>query len=402
MPWKDASVQEERFRFVEDWRSGGWSLATLCRSYGVTRKTGYKWIERYQVGGLNGLCDASRAPRHHPNAIALEMEDRLIAVRERYPLWGARKIRAWLEREEPELELPAVSTIGALLKQNGLTVRRRRRRSARPNCEPLAHARGPNLVWCADFKGWFRTGDGTRIDPLTISDAYSRYLLRCQAVWAADFAHAKPVFEAAFREYGLPERVRTDNGAPFGSNGESGLTGLTVWWIKLGIQPERIQPGKPQQNGRHERMHRTLKQATASPPAANRRRQQQRFDEFRREYNEERPHEALGQVPPAQLYVCSWRACPARVPEVGYPGSWQVRRVFEGGQIRWRHVKIFVSNALVGEPVGLEQIDERYWRVWFASYEVGVLDEAQDVIYRPDRWAKRRQREAEGERRAGR
>lgn len=400
MPWNETNVQEERFRFIEDWRNGGWNLATLCRSYGVTRKTGYKWIERYQEGGLNGLCDASRAPRHHPNAIPLEMEDRLIAVRERYPLWGARKIRAWLEREEPELELPAVSTIGALLKQNGLTVPRRRRRTARPNSEPLAHARGPNLVWCADFKGWFRTGDGTRIDPLTISDAYSRYLLRCQAVWAADFAHAKPVFEAAFREYGLPERVRTDNGAPFGSNGESGLTGLTVWWIKLGIQPERIQPGQPQQNGRHERMHRTLKQATASPPAANRRRQQQRFDEFRREYNEQRPHEALGQIPPLQVYVCSSQPYPARVPEVEYPGGWQVRRVFQGGQIRWRQVKIFVAKALVGEPVGLEQIEERYWRVWFASYEVGVLDEAQGMIYRPDRWAKRRQREIQRDRRA--
>jgi putative transposase len=402
MPWKDTSVQEERFRFVEDWRSGGWDLAALCRSYEVTRKTGYKWIARYQADGLGGLCDLSRAPRHHPNAISPEMEDRVIAVRERYPFWGPRKIRAWLGREEPEVELPAVSTIGALLKQNGLTVPRKRRRSARPNSEPLAHALGPNLVWCADFKGWFRTGDGARIDPLTISDAYSRYLLRCQAVRAADFAHSKPVFEAAFREYGLPERVRTDNGAPFGSNGESGLTGLTVWWIKLGIQPERIQPGQPQQNGRHERMHRTLKQATASPPAANRRRQQERFDEFRREYNEQRPHEALGQVPPAQLYVCSSRPCPARVPEVGYPGSWQVRRVFDGGQIRWRHVKIFVAKALVGEPVGLEQIDEGFWRVWFATYEVGVLDEAQGVIYRPDRWAKRRQREIERDRRASR
>lgn len=402
MPWKDTSVQEERFRFVENWRSGAWDMASLCRSYGVTRKTGYKWIERYEADGLDGLRDLSRAPRHHPNAISPEMEDRVIAVRGRYPLWGARKIHAWLEREEPEVELPAVSTIGALLKQNGLTVPRRRRRSARPNTEPLAHAQEPNRVWCADFKGWFRTEDGTRIDPLTITDAYSRYLLRCQAVRMADFAHAKPVFEAAFREYGLPERVRTDNGAPFGSNGESGLTGLTVWWIKLGIQPERIQPGQPQQNGRHERMHRTLKQATASPPAANRRKQQQRFDEFQREYNEQRPHEALGQVPPAERYVCSPRRYPARTPRVEYPASWQVRRVFDGGQIAWRHVKIFVAHALVGEAVGLEQIEESCWKVWFASYEIGVLDERQGVIWRPDRWARRRQREIERGRGDGR
>ena len=328
MPWKDTSVPEERFRFIEDWRSGSWDLASLCRSYGVTRKTGYKWIERYQVDGLGGLRDLSRAPHHHPNAISPEMEDRLIAVREKYPLWGARKIRAWLEREEPEAEVPAVSTIGAILKQNGLTVPRKRRRSARPSSEPLAHARGiePGLV--RGLQGM--VPDRGRHAHRSVDHHATPTAATCCAARRSGRptrAHAKPVFEAAFREYGLPERIRTDNGAPFGSNGESGLTGLTVWWIKLGIQPERIQPGKPQQNGRHERMHRTLKQATASPPAANRRRQQQRFDEFRREYNEQRPHEALGQVPPAVLYECSSRPFPVRLPAVEYPQSWQVRRV---------------------------------------------------------------------------
>ena len=292
---------EERFRFIEEWESGGWSMAELCRFYGVSRVTGYKWIERYESGGLEALRDQSRAPHRHPNAIGSEMEELVISVREKHASWGAPKIGAWLKREHPGQEIPAESTIGAILKRNGLSVPRKRRRRSRSGSEPLAHAAAPNTVWCADYKGWFRTADGTRIDPLTISDAYSRYLFRCQALAAADYAHSKPVFEAAFREYGLPARMRTDNGAPFGSNGESGLTGLTVWWIKLGIVPEHIAPGKPQQNGRHERMHRTLKQETASPPARNRRRQQERFDRFRREYNEERPHEALAQQTPAQL-----------------------------------------------------------------------------------------------------
>ena len=395
MPWKETSVQEQRFRLIEAWKEDRRSLAALCRDYGVTRRTGYKWIERYQAEGLDGLRDLSRAPQHHPNAIGRETEGRVIALRGRYPFWGARKIHAWLKREEPKLELPAVSTIGAILKQNGLTVPRKRRATARPNSEPLAHAQGPNLVWCADFKGWFRTGDGTRIDPLTITDACSRYLLRCQTVQAADFAHSKPVFEAAFREYGLPERIRTDNGAPFGSNGESGLTGLTVWWTKLGIQPERIQPGRPEQNGRHERMHRTLKQATASPPAATRRAQQERFDQFQKEYNEQRPHEALGQVPPARVYQSSPRQYPARLPAVEYPAVCPVRLVSWGGQIRWRCASVFVAKALEGEPVGLEQIDEHCWRVWFLNHEVGVLDEDRGKIYRPDRWAKRMRREVE-------
>jgi hypothetical protein len=255
----------------------------------------------------------------------------------------------------------------------------------------LAHATEANRVWCADFKGWFRSGDGDRIDPLTISDAYSRYLLRCQAVRAADFGHSKPIFEAAFREYGLPDRIRTDNGAPFGSNGESGLTGLAVWWIKLGITPERIQPGKPQQNGRHERMHRTLKQATARPPASNRRAQQRRFDEFRREYNEQRPHEALGQITPASCYVPSARAYPPRVAEIDYPEDWQVRRVSGGGQMRWHSKSVFVAHALKGEAVGLEPMGDGHWRVWFSFYDIGILDEAGWQICRTEQRKKRQQ-----------
>jgi putative transposase len=375
---------EERFRFAEEWMSGDWSMAELCRFYGVTRGTGYKWIDRYEAGGLEALEDQSRAPHRHPNAISTEMEELVISMREKHPSWGAPKIHARLERDHANQNIPVESTIGAILKRNGLTVSRKRRRKSRQANEGLAQAGEANAVWSADYKGWFRTKDGTRIDPLTISDAYSRYLFRCQALAAADYIHTKPVMEAAFREYGLPERMRTDNGAPFGSNGESGLTRLTVWWIKLGIVPEHIAPGKPQQNGRHERMHRTLKQETAKPPASDRRAQQERFDKFRQEYNEERPHEALGQKTPASYYQASPRAYPERLREVEYPADWKVRRVAPAGQIRWSGEYVFLAHALDGERVGLEQIDDRHWRVWFSFHQLGVLDEDKLAIRRPE------------------
>ena len=376
---------EERFRFVEEWNSGDWSMAELCRYYRVTRATGYKWVERYELGGLEALRDQSRAPHQHPNAVPAEMEERVLALRAKHPSWGAPKIRAKLEREHGARNLPVESTIGEILKRNGLTVPRKRRRSSRRASEPLAHAGEPNAVWCSDYKGWFRAGDGTRIDPLTITDAYSRYLFRCQGLKAADYAHSQPVFEAAFREYGMPERMRTDNGAPFGSNGESGLTRLSVWWIKLGILPEHIEPGQPQQNGRHERMHRTLKQETASPPAWSRRAQQERFDRFRREYNEERPHQGLGQKTPADYYQRSARVYPGRAREVEYAADWEVRRVAAGGQMRWGGEYVFVAHALQGEPVGLEPIEDGRWRVWFSFYEIGVLDVRKRVIRRPEK-----------------
>jgi len=392
MPFKRSGVLEERFRFIEEWKSEDWSLAELCEQFGVTRKTGYKWLERHAAGGMEGLRDRSRAPHRHPNALDEAREERILQVRAEHPFWGARKIHAFLERAGA-MAVPAVSTIGQLLKTNGLTIPPKRRPRARPSEQPLAHATEANRVWCADFKGWFRSGNGDRIDPLTITDAYSRYLLRCQAVRAADTAHSKPIFETAFREYGLPDRMRTDNGAPFASNGESGLTGLSVWWIKLGIAPERIQPGKPQQNGRHERMHRTLKQATACPPAGHRRAQQQRFDQFRREYNEQRPHEALGQATPASFYAPSPRPYPRRVPQVEYPHGWQVRRVSESGQMRWQSQSVFVAHALEGEPVGLQPVDDGHWRVWFSFYELGMLDVARLNIRRPEPGKKRQPQE---------
>jgi len=281
MGWKETSVVEERFRFIQDHQSGDWSLSELCRQYGVSRKTGYKWLERYEGQGLEGLQDQSRAPLHHPNEVMAEVAEAVLDLRRQHPLWGPEKLHAWLQRNAPEIVWPAPSTIGELLKRKGMTVPPKRHRRVGPSLNPLSHAEAANQVWCIDFKGWFRCGDGSRCDPLTITDAHSRYLLRCQAVTGMDARSVRDVMEAAFREFGLPTDLLNDNGEPFASQGVGGLSQLSVWWVKLDIRPVRIPPGKPQYNGKHERMHRTLKAATATPPAANLRLQQQSFDEFR-------------------------------------------------------------------------------------------------------------------------
>ena len=287
-------------------------MSELCTRHGISRQAGYNTLVRYQQLGWEGLEARSRAPRRHPNQTAAALEQRIVDLRHEHMRWGPRKLKAVLERQQPEVRWPAVSTLGALLRREGLVIARKKRRRVEPYSAPFASASEPNRVWCADFKGWGRTQDGERIDPLTVSDACSRYLLRCQAVEKTDTARVQAIFEAAFREYGLPEAIRTDNGAPFASRALRGWSRLSVWLIKLGIVPERIQPAHPEQNGRHERMHLTLKQETMSPMAANRRAQQRRFEQFRREYNQQRPHEALGMQTPASCYRASPRRYPAR------------------------------------------------------------------------------------------
>jgi transposase InsO family protein len=294
---------------------------------------------------------------------------------------------------------PALSTIGELLKREGLVVGRRKRQRTPPYSEPLAHADGPNRVWCADFKGWFRTRDGERIDPLTISDAHSRYLLRCQAVETTNTERVQAIFEAAFREYGLPEAIRTDNGAPFASRALAGLSRLAVWWIKLGIKPERIEAGHPEQNGRHERMHRTLKQETAQPPAANRREQQRVMDRFREEYNQVRPHEALGMRTPGSVYQPSWREYPTRIPEPEYPETMLVRSVRYQGQIRWKKQEVFLSEVLWGERVGLLPVDDRWFKVYFAEVPLALFD-SQRLYLKPLPDAEEKTRRSKGRGRA--
>jgi transposase InsO family protein len=374
MPWKVSGVVEERARFVLEYETGELSLAELCRGYGITRKTGYKWLARFTEQGLEGLQDESRAPRRHPNQTPRDIEQQILELRQAHMRWGPRKLRHYLQQQQRSVSWPAASTMGDLLKREGLVIPRKKRRRTPPYRGPFASADAPNQVWCADFKGWFRTQDGERIDPLTIGDAHSRYLLRCQAVEKTDTARVQAIFEAAFREYGMPEAIRTDNGAPFASRAIAGLSRLAVYWMKLGIVPERIEPGHPEQNGRHERMHRTMKEETATPAAANRRAQQRCFDRFRGEYNHQRPHEALGQKTPASVYAPSPRAYPERVQEPEYDSDLQVRKVGHRGEFSWKHQEVFLSETLIGQRVGLELMEEDYWLMYFAAFPIAVFD----------------------------
>ncbi len=365
---------EEKLRFVFELESGEHTVTELCQQYEIARETGYVWLRRYRQFGVAGLMERSRAAHRRRNQTPEEIERMVLELRQAHMRWGPRKLKRVLERDEPGRVWPATSTIGALLKREGLVVARKKRLRTAPYTEPLAHADGANRVWCADFKGWFRTADGERIDPLTISDAHSRYLLRCQAVEKTDTARVQAIFEAAFREYGMPEAIRTDNGAPFASPAVAGLSRLAVWWIKLGIVPERIAAGHPEQNGRHERMHRTLKQEVAQPPAANRRKQQRALDGFRQEYNQVRPHEALEMRTPASVYEPSERKYPASVCEPEYPGNMLVRSVRRRGHFRWQKYEVFLSEVLWGERVGLLPEDERWYTIYFAQFPIARFD----------------------------
>ena len=370
---------KERLRMIDEYLSGERTVSELAREYGVSRKSVYKWIERYESKGWKGLADLSRAPLRHPNSLSAEKEGEILAWKNKRPLWGAPKIHAKLQ-ELPDC--PSESTVSNVLRRHGLTHKVRRRRRAVPSEQPFAECEAANEVWCADFKGWFSTSDGARCDPLTISDAHTRYLLKCQATGGTTGVLAvKPLFIATFREFGMPLAIRTDNGTPFASTGLGGLTALSVWWVRLGIRLERILPGHPQQNGRHERMHRTLKEATAKPPRANLNLQQKAFDDFRIEYNEHRPHEALGQKPPATLYVPSSVDYPERLPpQRGYPMEWRTRSVREAGQIKWKGRNVMISKALWGQEIGLKPIADGLWKIYFEDLELGELDERQRRI----------------------
>jgi len=365
---------EQRKQFVAEYASGEWTMSDLCRAFNISRPTGYELLRRYVAGGEPALREQSRAPERHPNQMATQVEQAVLQLRREHPRWGPRTLRARLQALQPAMVWPAASTIGSLLDREGLTRHRRKRRKTDPYTRPLAAATEPNRIWCADFKGWWRTRDGERIDPLTITDAHSRYLLRCQAVEKMDTVRVRAIFEAAFRECGLPLAIRTDNGAPFASRAIAGLSRLSVWWMKLGIEPERIKLGHPEQNGRHERMHRTLAEEVAEPPAANRRAQQRAMDRFRRVFNEERPHHALEMRTPSSCYKPSSREYPVRVREPEYGSALHVRRVRASGDFSWAGNDIFLSEVLEGEPIGLLPLDERYYRVYFAEFPLARFD----------------------------
>ena len=375
MAWLETHVMDERIRFISEVLEGDYSMSELCAAYTISRKTGYKWLGRYTADGAIGLYDRSRAPHHHPQAIGDAIQSAILSVKQDHPYWGPRKIDYQLRKQYPCWSgYPALSTIGLFLKKEGLVCSRKRRRRASPTQPPLTSGLLPNDVWTVDFKGHFATGDGRRCNPLTISDHRSRYLLCCRHLDRMSHDAVKMQFERVFREFGLPWVIRSDNGTPFSSHSLCGLSRLSVWWLRLGIYPERIEPARPDQNGRHERMHRTLKQQTASPPAATLRLQQERFDGFTREYNEERPHEALNMQPPALLYDNSRRPFPARLPDVNYDSGMSVRKVKQNGEIRVGGRALFLSESLGGEYVGLEPIDEDRSRVWYCTYELGEFD----------------------------
>jgi transposase InsO family protein len=375
MPWLETEPMTERMRLVLAVERGEQTMAELCRQFGISRKTGYKWLARYAAAGALGLRDQSRAPHRCPHAVSPEVREAILALRRRYPTWGPKKLAVKLEQQRPRVVVPAPSTIGDILATAGVVVARRRRRRVPPRTQPLAQASAPNVVWCADFKGDFVLGDGTRCYPFTLSDADSRYLLRCQALPTTATERVQPLCEAAFREYGVPERIRTDNGPPFASIAAGGLTPLSVWWVKLGILPERIDPGKPNQNGRHERLHLTLKTEACRNPGHSLRGQQQHFDAFRQVYNEERPHEALGQRPPATVYQPSPRPFPDRLPELTYPEADGVRWVRPNGAIRWQGAEIYVTQTLAGEPVGVTQVADGRWQLTFGPLLLGTWHE---------------------------
>lgn len=374
MGWKETCAVSERMKFVLEVQRGERTIAEACRLAGVSRKTGYKWLARYAGGGAPALQDRSRTPHTHPNAIAPDLKAMLIEARELHPSWGALKLLAWLGRRHTKREFPAPSTVSELLKRAGLIKPRRRTPRVPAYARPFMQASGPNDLWSADFKGHFRTGDARYCYPLTISDGFSRYLLLCRGLHEPTTQGVRPWFERAFREYGLPLAIRTDNGPPFASRALGGLSELGIWWLRLGIRPERIEPGCPQQNGRHERLHRTLKRESALPARATLGAQQKAFERFRVEYNDERPHQALGHCTPAEFYQRSERQYPSRLPEVHYPRGFAVRRVRYAGTIKWQGRFVYVSTVLRGEPVGLYQTAEDNWNVYFGSLQLGRLD----------------------------
>jgi putative transposase len=381
MPWPETSPMEERIDFVREFASGWFTMTELAAQYGISRKTGYKWVARHEDEGVLGLQDRSRRPHQHPQATDGERLATLIQLRKRHPHWGAKKLLTVAARREPTAEWPCPSTVATHLKANGLITPRRRRR---PPVSTAGQRRPPitaaNEVWTTDFKGEFLTGDHRYCYPFTLRDGFSRYVLRCDALTAHTLAVTRPRFERAFAAYGLPDRIRSDNGPPFGGPGLGRLSTLAVWWIRLGIVPERIAPGHPEQNGSHEQFHAVLKAETTRPPAAHARAQQRRFTRFCREYNAERPHEALDQGVPATRYHASRRALPRGLPSLEYPGHAEIRRVDQNGYISWRR-PLFVSVALAGEAIALEEVDDGIWTVTFATILLGRFDERQHRIH---------------------
>jgi len=375
MPWSQTSPMDQKTLLIADYLRETLSVTELCDLYRVSRKTAYKWIDRYLRHGPAGLQEHSRRPQHSPSQTAEDIVQALLQARRRHPSWGGKKLLALLHKRNPSWDLPHRSTVCDILKRHGLVPKTRHRRRIGHPGKPTSSILAPNDLWSADFKGQFKTGNGRYCYPLTVADGFSRYLLSCQGLNSTAVDEAKPVFTRLFKEYGLPQRIRTDNGVPFATNTLARLSRLSAWWVRLGILPEFIEPGKPQQNGRHERMHRTLKAETIRPAAGSLAAQQRRFNAFRDEFNHERPHEALDQQTPASCYCPSPREMPSTLPPLEYPDRFEVRYVSANGGIRWNCDWVNVSIVCVGEYVGLEEIDNGIWNVYFGPLKLGRLIE---------------------------
>lgn len=374
MPWTEAYVMDLKVQLIGDYLKG-YSMTGLSNAYGVSRKTVYKWVQRYEKSGLEGLHEQSRAPRSCPHKLSEAIAEQIIATKKSHLHWGPKKVLDFLKREQPNLDWPADSTAGELLKRHGLVKRRRRRRSVPADGGPFTDCRDVNQSWSADFKGDFKLGNKQRCFPLTITDNYSRSLLACRALENTRYEETRLWFEVTFREFGLPQSIRTDNGSPFASRSLGGLSRLSKWWIDLGITAERIRPGKPQENSRHERMHRSLKEAVCKDPSYSMARQQERFDNFRHEYNELRSHEGLGRRTPGSLYEPSRRSYPELILPPQYDNDKTVRRVRHNGEMKWKSRLFYVSELLAKELIGLKQTEEHLWQVYYRFHQLGTLNE---------------------------
>ncbi len=377
MPWKEELPMNQKTQFISEYLNGTFTVTELCERYNISRKTGYKWIDRYEGEGPRGLEDRSRRPESSPNQTPEELREAIIEERRKHKTWGSKKLLRTLRAKKTAAPWPSRRTVSDILKKEGLVREKSRIRKTGHPGKPKTIVTAPNELWCVDFKGEFKTRDGLYCYPLTVTDRYSRYLLGCKGLKSTGKDGARGVFKELFRKYGLPAAIRSDNGTPFASTALARLSELSVWWIRLGIRPELIEPGKPQQNGQHEYMHRVLKAETTRPPGANLGQQQKLFNVFREEYNQVRPHEGIEMRTPDELYSPSKIPLPAVAPDLSYPAHYETRLVSRNGGFRWRDRWVCVSTTCAGHRVGLEETGDGVWDVFLGPVKLGRFLEEQ-------------------------
>ena len=382
MPWKVTNQMDLKVQFINDWNTGRFSMISLSQKYGISRPTSYKWLSRYNDLGIEGLKEQSRAPKNCPHRTSKEIIHLVIQEKLKNRKRGPRKVRARLMRLHPEIKFPAISTLAYWLKKEGLVENRKERLRVPPYTQPFSDCRAPNDVWSLDYKGQFYLQNKRVCYPITVSDNFSRFLLGCDALAGPRYLPTRQCLEAIFREYGLPQAIRFDNGTPFASKGIGGLSRLMIWFILLGITPERIGKGRPYENGRHERMHRTLKKDALDPIARNFKEQQKAFDVFRHDYNDIRPHEALNDQTPSDYYKKSNRPYVAHPHPPEYDHDYLIRHVRQNGEIKLKSQMVYIAESLAGYPVGLKQVADDHWQIQFSFYRLGTLDLRKNKIIR--------------------